>query len=71
MEQPAGRDQLEIAAPVFLIQRLEIGLLLVLDRERAHQPHAGEILLHACRDRRELRLDGLEAVVDALAEVPH
>ena len=37
----------------------------------AHHAHAGEVLLHARGQQRELRLHRLEAALDALAEEPH
>ena len=71
IEAAVHADELAVAAQVLLIGGLEARHLVRLLRVGAYHPRPGQVLLHDGADLAQLRLHGLEAVVDAPAEVPH
>ncbi len=71
MERPRRDRQPHVPLAVLVVERVELAGLLRLLRVRPHDAHAGEVLLHHGRQRGELLLDLLEALVDHPAEADH
>jgi hypothetical protein len=71
IERGGQADQRAVALHVLVVHPLEGDHLALFTRERAHHPHAGQVLLHARGDLAEVVLHGAGARMDAPPEDRH